>query len=98
MSDAIVVAIITAVASLVAHFLGNWAQQKDLHNKLEIQSEQSDSRLEQKIAVMQAVTDTKLEMLTEEVRKHNGFGEKIPVIAEKVDALEKRVSSLEKVC
>ena len=43
----------------------------------------------------QAVTETKLENLKEEVAKHNKFGERIPAIETKVDNLEKRVERLE---
>lgn len=35
----------------------------------------------------QAVTDVKIEELTREVRKHNSFAEKIPVIEEQITAL-----------
>ena len=95
MSDAIIVALITAGVSLLLHFLGNAVQQKDLHNKLDTQSRESDARIEQKLAVFTAVTDTKLESLTDEVRRHNEFAVRLPVIEEKVDALDKRVSALE---
>ena len=43
----------------------------------------------------QAVTDTKLEELTREVRLHNNFAERIPVLEEQNKALNKRVTNLE---
>lgn len=43
----------------------------------------------------QAVTETKLEELTREVRKHNEFAERIPVIEEKIKVVNKRIDSLE---
>lgn len=43
----------------------------------------------------QAVTETKLEELTREVRKHNEFAERIPVIEEKIKVANKRIDSLE---
>lgn len=45
----------------------------------------------------QAVTDTKLEELTREVRKHNNFAEKIPVIEEKIKVCEHRIADLENI-
>ena len=45
----------------------------------------------------QAVTETKLEELTREVRKHNNFAERIPVIEEKIKVANKRIEDLEKV-
>lgn len=44
----------------------------------------------------QAVTEVKIEELTREVRKHNGFAEKIPVIDEKIKAINHRIEGLEK--
>lgn len=38
-----------------------------------------------------AVQDTKLEELTREVRQHNEFATQIPVISQRVTALEKQV-------
>ena len=43
----------------------------------------------------QAVTETKLEELTREVRKHNEFAERIPVIEEKIKVANKRIEDLE---
>lgn len=52
-------------------------------------------RQEKAQAVAQAVTDTKIEELTREVRTHNGFAEKIPVIELKLENLEDKVGRLE---
>ena len=43
------------------------------------------------LKVAQAVTDTKIEELTREVREHNNFAQRIPVLEEKVHSLEKRL-------
>lgn len=45
--------------------------------------------------INQAVTDTKLEELTREVREHNEFGRKIPVIEEQIRVVNHRLSDLE---
>lgn len=44
----------------------------------------------------QAVTEVKIEELTREVRKHNGFAEKIPVIDEKIKVINHRIEDLER--
>lgn len=44
----------------------------------------------------QAITDTKIEELTREVREHNNFARRVPVIEEQVSGLNKRVDNLEK--
>lgn len=43
----------------------------------------------------QAVTETKIEELTREVRLHNGFAERIPVVEEKIKVINHRIEDLE---
>lgn len=77
MSDAIIVAIITGVFSLLAAFLSAYFTSK---------------KTEQSMITAQAVTDTKLEELTREVRLHNNFAQRMPVVEQKIDSLEQKVN------
>ena len=43
----------------------------------------------------QAVTDTKLEELTREVREHNNFARRMPVVEEKLKVVNHRLDDLE---
>lgn len=43
----------------------------------------------------QAVTDTKLEELTREVREHNNFAKRVPVLEERASRNEARIRELE---
>ena len=43
----------------------------------------------------QAVTDTKLEELTREVREHNNFAQRVPVLEEKFKVADHRIEDLE---
>ena len=43
----------------------------------------------------QAVTDTKVEELTREVREHNNFAKRMPVVEEQIKVLNHRISDLE---
>lgn len=43
----------------------------------------------------QAVTDTKLEELTREVREHNNFAQRIPILEEKMERCEKQIEELQ---
>lgn len=43
----------------------------------------------------QAVTETKLEELTREVRAHNNFAQRIPVLEEKMKVSDHRIADLE---
>ena len=44
----------------------------------------------------QAVTDTKIDELTREVREHNNFAKRMPVVEEKIINIEKRIDKLER--
>lgn len=43
----------------------------------------------------QAVTDTKLEALTREVREHNNFAKRVPLLEQKMERVEVRIKELE---
>lgn len=49
----------------------------------------------QKAAIQQAITDTKIDELTREVRKHNNFAERLPVVEEQIKVINHRISDLE---
>lgn len=44
----------------------------------------------------QAVTETRLEELTREVREHNGFARRMPVVEEQIRVINHRISDLER--
>lgn len=48
------------------------------------------------VKTAQAVTDTKIEALTEEVKRHNNFAERIPVMQEQISNISRRVDDLER--
>ena len=58
--------------------------------KLEKQQEVNDIQLDAKLEKHLAVVDTKIEELTREVREHNNFAKRMPVLEEKVNQLEKK--------
>lgn len=66
-----------------------------LLSSLAKQTEISDTKLEGKIEQYQAVTDTKIEELTREVRAHNDFAQRIPVMEAEERRLGKRLEILE---
>lgn len=80
MSEAIVVALITGSLSLAGVVITCMATAK---------------KNETTMKVSQAVTDTKIDELTREVRLHNGFAEKIPVMQEQIKVINHRLEDLE---
>ena len=55
----------------------------------------SDRRRENALRTAQAVTDTRLEELTREVRMHNNFAQRMPVVEEQIKAIHHRLEDLE---
>ena len=55
----------------------------------------ANKRTEQQLKVSQAVTDTKLEELTREVREHNNFARRMPVVEEQIKVINHRIADLE---
>ena len=53
-------------------------------------------RTEHSIRTAQAVTDTKIDALTREVRAHNGFAQRLPVVEEQIKVINHRILDLEK--
>lgn len=70
----IITALITGGLSLVGVIITNISGSK---------------KIEAQLTTAQAVTDTKIEQLTDEVRKHNTFADRITTLEVKVDALER---------
>ena len=80
MSEAIIVALITGGLSLVGVVVTCLATAK---------------KSEKAAAVSQAVTDTKIDELTREVRAHNNFAQRMPVVEEQIKVINHRISDLE---
>lgn len=59
-----------------------------------ITNAQSNKKIEQNLQISQAVTNTKIEQLTEEVKKHNSFAEKIPTLEYRVGNLEAQIKEV----
>lgn len=56
----------------------------------------SNRKVEVALEKNQAVTDTKLEDLTREVREHNNFAKRMPVVEEQIKVINHRIDDLER--
>ena len=79
--ETIIGCIITGGLSLVGVVLSNLSNNK---------------KIEKKLSTQQAVTDTKLEELTREVRSHNNFAQRVPVLEEQIKVANHRIEDLER--
>ena len=81
MSESIIVALITGGLSLLG---------------VVVTSRRNAAEIDHKLDKQQAVTETKLEELTREVRLHNGFAQRVPVIEEQIKVANHRINDLER--
>ena len=75
----IIVALITGGLALIGVILTNIAANKHIENQL---------------LTAQAVTDTKIDNLTSEVRRHNEYIDKIPVLENRITNVEHEIREL----
>lgn len=54
----------------------------------------SSRKMEQKLDKSQAITDCKLEELTREVREHNNFARRMPVVEEQIRGIHEKIHML----
>ena len=76
----IVIALIAAVGSIIGVVLTNKA---------------ANEKMVQSMKIHDAVTDERLAELTREVRKHNHFAERMPVVEEQIKVINHRIDDLE---
>lgn len=81
MSDAIIVALITGGLALLGTVITVRAGNQKISAELHEHN---------------AVQDERIRNLTEEVRKHNSFAERIPTLEARFDSIEKRIDTLER--
>lgn len=55
----------------------------------------SNRKIEHSLETSQAVTDYKIEELTREVREHNNFARRMPVVEEQIKVINHRIKDLE---
>lgn len=60
-----------------------------------ISNNNNNAKIQAKLSTSQAVTDCKIDELTREVRKHNGFAERLPVVEEQIKVINHRVKDIE---
>ncbi len=83
----IIIALIGAASSFVVGLLSFLA--------VVITNRKSNKDIEQKLQIAQAVTDTKIEELTREVREHNNFARRMPVVENRIEHIVEQEEHLQ---
>lgn len=84
MSEGIVIALITGLFSFGASLLANSSSNKKLVTDLKIE-----------VTKNQAITDTKIDELTREVREHNNFAKRMPVVENEIKHMGSEINHIE---
>ena len=79
--ESIIVSIITGIITIITVIINTKASNREIQHKLETQ---------------QAVFATKLDNLTSEVREHNNFARRMPVVEEQIKVINHRIGDLER--
>lgn len=80
MDSSIIVSIITGAATIAGVVISTKSSTKDIQHKLETH---------------QAVMDNKIDTLASEVREHNNFARRMPVVEEQIKVINHRLEDLE---
>ena len=78
--ESIIVSVITGIITIITVIINTKASNREIQHKLETQ---------------QAVFETKLDSLTSEVREHNNFARRMPVVEEQIKVINHRLEDLE---
>ncbi len=85
--ESITIALITATGSILASIITVIS--------VIITSNKNNAAVDAKLDKQQAVIETKIEELTREVREHNNFARRMPVVEEKIAVANHRIDDLE---
>lgn len=83
--ETILVAVISGLFSLGVSLVANSSSNKKLVNDLKLE-----------VTKNQAITDTKIDELTREVREHNNFAKRMPVVENEIVHIEEKMKELHK--
>ena len=85
--DGVTIAIITATGSVLASIITVIS--------VIVTANKNNAAVDAKLDKQQAVIETKIEELTREVREHNNFARRMPVVEEKIEVANHRIKDLE---
>ena len=79
MNEAVITAFITGGLALIGTIISN---------------KSTENKIQQQLEIKLAVTDTKLEELTREVREHNNFAQRMPVVENDITHINETLDEL----
>lgn len=107
MSEGIIIALITAGFGFLGVIYAKHAGNSKLVDEVKTENAKAINAVKEKndevinalkieFAKSQAITDTKIEELTREVREHNNFAKRMPVVENEIQHIEEKMKELHK--
>ncbi|MEI3530693.1 MAG: hypothetical protein V8Q75_06535 [Bacilli bacterium] len=92
---AIIGSLITGGLAFAGVLVTNSSNNKKIINDVDKKMTEKINDIKLEVVKNQAVTDTKLDELTREVREHNNFARRMPVVEEQIKVINHRIKDLE---
>lgn len=85
MSEGVLIALITSVGTFLGVIISNFSSNKKLVNDIKLE-----------ITAYHSSTDEKIKELTREVREHNNFAKRMPVVENDIKHIEEEIKMYHK--
>ena len=107
MSEGILIAIIPPIITLIGVIITNLftssnadkkraKENAEIINKVKEENTKVINEFKLEVTKNQAITDTKIDELTREVREHNNFAKRMPVVENEIKHIEEKMTELHK--
>ena len=96
MSEGIITALITGGLAFAGVLVTKFSGNTKLVNEIKEENAKALNNFKLEVTKNQAITDTKIEELTREVREHNNFAKRMPVVENEIIHIEERMKEYHK--
>lgn len=104
MSEGIIVALIglvgvifTVITTIITNIFTSSNNNKKIINEIKTENNKVVGEIKLELATYKATTDEQIKELTREVREHNNFAKRMPVVEEGIENLKEKVNYFHKV-
>ena len=91
------IALIPSLVTLLGIIFTNASSKNKIITNIDKKNTEMINEVKTEMKVNQAVTDTKIEELTREVREHNNFAKRMPAVEEGIENLKEKVNYFHKI-
>ena len=97
MSEGILIALIGFAGVIVSNIITSSNNNKKLVSEIKTENNKVVGEIKLELATYKATTDEQIKELTREVREHNNFAKRMPVVEEGIENLKEKVNYFHKI-